>query len=691
MTGVSAQVGKTLLRVRTPVVLVWLVLIILGTHTYVARFSIDNSVGIWFLETDPDLAKHKKFTEAFGDSEWIIAVLRTASTRDPSFLIELSEAAQRIEALPEISRAISISSQSTVSEVVKNLLVEKGDSLHTAILIETSDQSAASSVAWQKPVQETQEILNQTNGIERYWLAGVPVINAELNRAAQRDMVVFSLVIACLLILFGWFFLGNWRDTAVLVAVVVSSVLPPLTWVSASGLAFNMITLMLPTILVAMSSSLAVHAINEFHLSTKNNTPEHAVGATIGALASPAFWTSATTIVGFLALTQSQVAPIRQVGFLASLGIVAGYVSAVLIAPIILDAFWRSRRSFDTGNQGVLASAWITKLLGVPTKPQTTTAIAVVVFFACILGLSGLRADTDYVKFFKDGRQLNEDYKYVAATGFPQDIVPLDMQFPQTVDTETIRGIVSKINDLPSVDTILPIAPSLHYAAGNEAGATNRFPIMLFTEHLSSNALKALEAQISGTISDEMPNGAIGNLVGTNVLWSNMDKNVLGTQVRSVVTVFCVLLVLLPCLAGSLRIGIFGLLVSVLPVISVLGLMGWAGVPVNVATCLIGGVGLGVAIDDTIFFISRVNRERRAGANIQSAISISLKTVGKAMITTSSIMAVCFLSMGLSDFVPTAQFGVFFSFVLLAAILADLLLLPSLLLVFCRNRPPSKV
>lgn len=228
---------------------------------------------------------------------------------------------------------------------------------------------------------------------------------------------------------------------------------------------------------------------------------------------------------------------------------------------------------------------------------------------------------------------------------------------------------MDRIERLEPVDSVLPVY----------AEQPLRAQFYIFTKHLSSNAIGELETRVSNAADGALPEGAVANFIGTRILWSNMDRSVLDTQLRSALLVFGFLFVLMPLLTRSVWIGLAGLFISALPVLSVLGLMGWMGLTINVATCLIGGVALSVAIDDTIFFLSRVRDERESGIGLQAAIATSISSVGRAMILTTSIMTLCFLSMGLSDFLPTAQFGVLFSAVLVLALLADLILLPCLL------------
>ena len=669
MTSRVIRITRAALRVRKLVLVIWLLMLAAATTAYVSRFSIDNSVGLWFLEDDPDLFRYKDFTRTFGEREWIIVVIRGSSIRNPRFQSDLAAITRAIAKLPYVENALSIVSSNPAQIALKGLLRRAGDDQHTAILIQSRDMNGAASVSWMRTVDQIRLILEQGESFEAFWLAGNPVINAELNRAARRDMTVFYTAIACLLVLFGLVFLGNWRDTLVLSAIVAGSILPPLAAVGVSGAAFNMVTLMLPTILVAMCSSLAIHIINEFHISVTENRTSAAIDAAISAVFRPAFWTCATTSFGFLVLTQSEVLPIRHVGYLAAIGVWSGFLNAMLITPVLLEIVWGTTSRRRENRHACRLRACVDSLLKILRRPRMTIACSVAFFGACIAGLPSLKADTDYAKFFREGRQLNRDYASIAASGFPQDMYNLDLHLSQAAPPETIGTLVDRIERLEPVDSVLPVY----------AEQPLRAQFYIFTKHLSSNAIGELETRVSNAADGALPEGAVANFIGTRILWSNMDRSVLDTQLRSALLVFGFLFVLMPLLTRSVWIGLAGLFISALPVLSVLGLMGWMGLTINVATCLIGGVALSVAIDDTIFFLSRVRDERESGIGLQAAIATSISSVGRAMILTTSIMTLCFLSMGLSDFLPTAQFGVLFSAVLVLALLADLILLPCLL------------
>lgn len=731
----SERYTSILLNYRWLVLALWSVLLLASATIYVGRFHIDNSVGIWFRENDPDIERFRDFNRAFGGTEWIFAVVQTQSIHDRSFKTQLHRTVAQLEALPQVQRVLSVVSPGRIAgtggggraadpyrlpytnlnatagkaleiAMFRDLLVQPGDNRHLGVLIRTSRQPLSDQMDWTNTVDAINRILRSKMGIDDYWLAGTPVINAELNRAARRDMFVFYCVLSLLFILFGRLFLGQTRDLAVLLAVVLGAVLPPLGLVGSLGLSFNLVTIMLPTILVAMSASAAIHMINAFHAARGTMPSEKAAEHAVSALIRPVFWTTATTVASFLTLLQSDVAPIRQVGYLAAVGLSLGFAGIFTSAPLILEILWRQRAAGrDTGSR-LWISRSIAGLAGLARHSRAVTACAFLLFAACLAGLPNLRADTDYVNFFRAGRQINADYRAIRDAGFSQYSLELDLLLPdnRTVRDPDFSGALGRlgqaiaglegvhkaltVGQLPAVAAVWPVT------AGNAPGALaqglvtpdgRRTRIVIFSDHMSSQTLDEFRKTVAGLVRSHLPAGVDARLLGTNVLWANMDMSVIKTQVASLTIIFCLLLVLLPILTGSVRTGLIGLLVSVLPVLSVLGLMGWAGLTINVATCLIGGVALGVAIDDTIFLLLQVRRQIDGGTPLQQAIPNGLRRTGKAMVTTSLIMTICFLTMGLSDFMPTAQFGRMFALTIIAALTADLMLLPALLFLFGRR------
>jgi predicted RND superfamily exporter protein len=119
---------------------------------------------------------------------------------------------------------------------------------------------------------------------------------------------------------------------------------------------------------------------------------------------------------------------------------------------------------------------------------------------------------------------------------------------------------------------------------------------------------------------------------------------------------------------------------NVLPILLTMGLMGWLGITLNVTTVMIASIALGIAVDDTIHMLVRIRAERRAGRSHDEAVRRTLQSVGRAVVFTSVVLSGGFAILLLASLVPAAHFGILVAFTMLTALLADLVLIPVLIL-----------
>ena len=134
------------------------------------------------------------------------------------------------------------------------------------------------------------------------------------------------------------------------------------------------------------------------------------------------------------------------------------------------------------------------------------------------------------------------------------------------------------------------------------------------------------------------------------------------------------------CLYRSLRISLLAILPNILPLLLMLGLIGWTGMGLKMSTVIVFTIAFGIAVDDTIHFMSRLKSELEAGISPLSAIANTYRSTGKAIVITSIILVLGFSVLLLSSFQTTFTTGLLVSLALLFALFADLLLLPVLLM-----------
>jgi predicted RND superfamily exporter protein len=132
----------------------------------------------------------------------------------------------------------------------------------------------------------------------------------------------------------------------------------------------------------------------------------------------------------------------------------------------------------------------------------------------------------------------------------------------------------------------------------------------------------------------------------------------------------------------NIPITIIAMIANVVPVGVIFGFMGYNDIPLDMMTITIAAISMGIAVDNTIHYIHRFNYEMSLHSNVKESILNAHKSIGRAMFYTSMIIIVGFCLLVLSNFIPTIYFGILTVIAMFMAIIADLMLLPILLLLF---------
>ena len=157
---------------------------------------------------------------------------------------------------------------------------------------------------------------------------------------------------------------------------------------------------------------------------------------------------------------------------------------------------------------------------------------------------------------------------------------------------------------------------------------------------------------------------------------------VVTSMATSYLLAFGVITPMLVLLLGSLRTGLIAMIPNAMPILLTLGLMGLVGFPLDAFSLLIGGIALGLAVDDTIHFMHNYRRYRRQGATLETAVETTLRTTGRAMLITTIVLSAGFLGFVLSSMNNLTNLGILVSFAVVTAFVADVLLAPALLELF---------
>ena len=216
----------------------------------------------------------------------------------------------------------------------------------------------------------------------------------------------------------------------------------------------------------------------------------------------------------------------------------------------------------------------------------------------------------------------------------------------------------------------------------SEDGNQVRFAIRVF-ESDPSLQREALIRNIRDQLTNEFgyDNSQV-QLSGMLVLYNNMLQSLFRSQILTIGVVFLAILLMFVILFRNMKMAGIAIVPNVFAASLVLGLMGWLKIPLDLMTITIAAITIGIAVDDTIHYVHRLTREFGKDRDYWAAVNRSHASIGRAMYYTSITVTLGFSILVLSNFVPTIYFGLLTGFAMLIALLANLTLLPLLIVRF---------
>ncbi|MCK4708492.1 MAG: MMPL family transporter, partial [Gammaproteobacteria bacterium] len=172
------------------------------------------------------------------------------------------------------------------------------------------------------------------------------------------------------------------------------------------------------------------------------------------------------------------------------------------------------------------------------------------------------------------------------------------------------------------------------------------------------------------------------HLSGMLVLYNNMLQSLFRSQILTIGVVFFAILIMFAILFRNLKMAGVAVIPNLFAASLVLGLMGWLKIPLDIMTITIAAISIGIAVDDTIHYVHRFTEEFARDQDYWAAVRRSHASIGRAMYYTTVTITLGFSILALSNFVPTIYFGLLTGFAMLIALLADLTLLPLLIVLF---------
>ena len=705
---------------------------------HVPKLSIRTSIYDLVIEDLPETARYNDFKKIFGSDEIIRVVVKAENVFDPATFSKIEqlvgtaseiEGVRRVISLPGIKKDVEAGSTwdldkfaamvTPVAVFNKNLISEDHKAtVMTLVLEDTSDRT--------KVIQDVNKMIDGADKDLSLYQIGMPLVSEALANFTKKDFfhlppITFLIITVILFFLF--------RNLACLL-LPLTCVTLALVWtfglMALTNTPLSMMTMIVPVFLIAVGTAYCLHIGSEYlEVSQEAESRAEASFLTFSTISFPTVLAVVTTAIGLGSLLINRIVAIREFAIFSCFGMFSLMVIVLTLFPAALALFPLPKKKANgpTETPTIIDRFldWIVHL-NLHKQKITLPILAIVVVF-CLLGVFRIRVETSPVEFFKKdtpvSRHFHDIYKDLSGS-FPVNVVMASEEDDYFEDPDHLGEIASLqefLETLPGVDKTVSFAEYMklvNYASNQfdpkyytlpEEGFEVRMlmnsyrimlgedmfsrfmnyelskaNILLFTHISSSRDFLKTRDRILAHVQENFSKDLTWDVTGLGMIVSASSDLLTKGQVKSlsltVVLVFSIMFLLFL----SSKVGLVAIVPNLFPIVINFGIMGWLGIELSMVTSLIASIAIGLAVDDTIHYLVRYNREFKKSLDDKLALTETIKHVGRPIVFTTLTIGVGFAILTLSSFKPTAIFGVMMVITMFSALVGDLILLPSLML-----------
>ena len=580
-------------------------------------------------------------------------------------------------------------------------------------------------------INKIRVIINKSNKDYKYYLGGIEMISDDVISFIKNDIIIFSLVVITLVIFILFILFKNIKWV---LSILISSIFAVYIMIGLVGFLNFEITAVSANFLSLMfilSISMNIHIVNNYLQK------ELSLSETLQSIFWPCFYTFLTTIAAFISLVISDIKPVIDFGIVMIMSLFIILFTAFTFLPLIISLF-KKNINYKNINFSILNLFYKYSF----EYKKFVIFINLIIFIFSIYGISNLNIENSFIKYFKKETEIYKGMKLIDTElggTTPIDIIlefnddnittiieddNEDIDFEDELFLEDLYNdqevwftnekieIIKKIHNflekreeigkVVSIHTLIDVANKINVndlsmfelsILYNEIPENYKLDLIDPYLNISANMIK-----ISARVKDSEDikraelindiNSYINNLDenifefrvnGLLVLYNNMLSSLFSSQVKSLGFILIAIFIMFMILFKSIKLSIAGIIPNIIASSFILGLIGVLKIPLDIMTITIAAISIGIAVDNTIHYLYRYQKNISENFNFLDSIKLSHATVGRAVLITSLAISLGFLTLCFSNFVPTVIFGLFTCLAMIFAMIGVLITLPSIL------------
>ena len=451
----------------------------------------------------------------------------------------------------------------------------------------------------------------------------------------------------------------------------------------------------------------------------------------------PILYTVLTTICAFLSLIFSEIKPIIDFGWMMTMGLLTSFIITFTLLPTLLNFIESSNINIKKDQKSKF-----TYFLGnfAIDRKNIIFGTTVFVIILSVAGISKLEVENSFINYFNKNTEIYKGMKLIDEKLGGTTPLEVILKFPKNKEEKSdddfeddwgdeeqnndkywfTKDKIDKINNVHNyLDSLEPVGKVLSFSSIIEVATQlnnnkplgtlemgvlySKIPDTIKKEIVDPYiSIKDSEARISLRIKDSLEDLRRNDLInqinfdlenklglkkdefklgGVLILFNNLLQSLFKSQILTLGFVMVGIFIMFIILFRNIKLSLIGVVPNFIAAFFILGIIGLAGIPLDMMTITIAAITIGIAVDNSIHYIYRFKEEFSKIKDYDKTLRVCHSTVGVAILNTSITIVFGFSILVLSNFIPTIYFGIFTGIAMLLAMISVLTLLPSLLLV----------
>lgn len=699
------------------------------------------------VEDDPTRIFYQQTLDTFGSENISIIFLQDTDLFHPDKLAAIQQVVNQINKSPLVQRTDSLFSRrylrtidgyiytdaylgkipATAAEadsirqaalrnplITRNLLSLDGKAMAINVYFDTKKHEHGFDQAAALMLDEALAPLREE--LQMLFHVGDPYVRTGISQRIQQDQANIVPLALLMLVLTLSIALRHLAVAVIPLLTAGVSILWTLGLMAALGIPVNIMTSIIPALLIIIGSTEDIHLLSEYHAGIiKGKKSKKAIRFMAQHMGIAVGLTFITTYFGFLSIALNDLALLRQFGLVASTGLGFNFLATILLIPAALKLFGSRKNRQQKSSKPDLFTRLAVNVLHYIKDHRLHVSVSLLLLSAvAVYGALQMRVNNNVMDYFSDRSSF---YRYTEIlhkrlSGMQTFSIVVTGQkgsFEQLMQLEELQSLQQFLEDSGKFDSSYSYADFIgvvHSGIDSETPSAPYLPVRdeVVKEYCQMLDRKVLRPFVSDDFSQARIivrhnisssrelNQSVANIIDFAGQWlaPGLSVQVTGEsylnnravdymadgQARSLALMLIVIFLLVSLLFMQMKAGMIAVLANLFPILSLFGVMGYLDLALDTGTAMVAAIAMGIAVDHSMHFMVRYQHAEQVSNNL---LESTVRKEATPIIATALALAMGFTTLCLSEFPPVARFGLLSALVMLLALISTFIILPLLL------------